>query len=103
MAVVTETFDIPMDIMTKLATGEYREIGGVIRVAMGPNKGQMRSDSASSSIPLKQNTSRSETDLITVVSELLNPSSRDGMLKKDSRKWERIEITTGSVCMDCVY
>ena len=41
MAVVTETFDIPMDIMTKLATGEYREIGGVIRVAMGSNKGQM--------------------------------------------------------------
>ena len=41
MAVVTEAFDIPMDIMTKLATGEYRRIGGVVRVAMGPNKGQI--------------------------------------------------------------
>ena len=30
MAVVTESFDIPMDIMTKLATGEYRRIGGVV-------------------------------------------------------------------------
>lgn len=39
MAVVTEAFDIPLDIMTKLATGEYRRIGGVVRVAMGPNKG----------------------------------------------------------------
>lgn len=26
MAVVTESFDIPMDIMTKLATGEYVEL-----------------------------------------------------------------------------
>ena len=41
MAVVAEAFDIPMDIMTKLATGEYRRIGGVVRVAMGPNKGQI--------------------------------------------------------------
>lgn len=41
MAVVTEAFDIPKDIMTKLATGEYRRIGGVIRVAMGPHKGQI--------------------------------------------------------------
>lgn len=41
MAVVTELFDIPMDIMTKLATGEYRRIGGVVRVAIGPNKGRI--------------------------------------------------------------
>lgn len=41
MAVVTESFDIPMDIMTKLATREYRRIGGVVRVAIGPNKGQI--------------------------------------------------------------
>lgn len=41
MAVVTESFDIPMDIMTKLATGEYRIIGGVVRVAIGPNKGRI--------------------------------------------------------------
>ena len=30
-----------MDIMTKLATGEYRRIGGVVRVAIGPNKGRI--------------------------------------------------------------
>ena len=41
MAVVTEAFDIPMDIMTKLATGEYRRLGGVVRVAIGPNKAQI--------------------------------------------------------------
>ena len=41
MAVVTEAFDIPMDIMTKLATGEYRRLGGVVRVAIFPNKGQI--------------------------------------------------------------
>lgn len=41
MAVVTESFDIPMDIMTKLATGEYRRIGSVVRVAIGPNKGRI--------------------------------------------------------------
>lgn len=41
MAVVTESFDIPMDIMTKLATGEYRRIGGAVRVAIGPNKGRI--------------------------------------------------------------
>jgi len=41
MAIVTESFDIPMDIMTKLATGEYRRIGGVVRVAIGPNKGRI--------------------------------------------------------------
>ena len=41
MAVVTEAFDIPMDIMTKLTTGEYRRLGGVVRVAIGPNKGQI--------------------------------------------------------------
>lgn len=27
--------------MTKLSTGEYRRIGGVVRVAVGPNKGQI--------------------------------------------------------------
>jgi len=41
MAVVTEAFDIPMDIMTKLATGEYRRLGGVVRVAIGPIKGRL--------------------------------------------------------------
>ena len=38
MAVVQEAFDIPADIMTKLLTGEYRRIGGVVRYAVGPNK-----------------------------------------------------------------
>lgn len=41
MALVTEEFDIPMDIMAKLVAGEYRRIGGIIRVAVGPNKGQI--------------------------------------------------------------
>ena len=41
MAVVQEAFDIPADIMTKLLTGEYRRIGGVVRYAVGLHKGQI--------------------------------------------------------------
>lgn len=41
MAIVQEAFDIPSDIMTKLLTGEYRRIGGVVRYAIGPKKGQI--------------------------------------------------------------
>ncbi|MCM1246621.1 MAG: hypothetical protein NC293_13345 [Roseburia sp.] len=41
MAVVQEAFDIPADIMTKLLTGEFRRIGGVVRYAVGLNKGQI--------------------------------------------------------------
>ncbi len=41
MAIVQEAFDIPADIMTKLLTGEYRRIGGVVRYAIGPKKGQI--------------------------------------------------------------
>lgn len=41
MAVVQEAFDIPADIMTKLLTGESRRIGGVVRYAVGPRKGQI--------------------------------------------------------------
>ncbi|MDO4339794.1 MAG: hypothetical protein Q4C91_17150 [Eubacteriales bacterium] len=41
MAIVQEAFDIPADIMTKLLTGEYRRIGGVVRYAIGPNKGRI--------------------------------------------------------------
>jgi hypothetical protein len=41
MAIVQEAFDIPSDIMTKLLTGEYRRIGGVVRYATGPKKGQI--------------------------------------------------------------
>lgn len=41
MPIIQEAFDIPNDIMTKLLTGEYRRIGGVIRYAIGPKKGQI--------------------------------------------------------------
>ncbi len=41
MAVVQEAFDIPADIMTKILTGEYRRIGGIVRYAVGPKKGQI--------------------------------------------------------------
>ena len=41
MPIIQEAFDIPNDIMTKLLTGEYRRIGGIIRDATGPNKGQI--------------------------------------------------------------
>ena len=41
MAIIQETFDISPDIMTKILTGEYRRIGGVVRHDVGPNKGQI--------------------------------------------------------------
>lgn len=41
MAVVQDTFFIPDDIATGLATGLYRRIGGVVRYAVGPNKGRI--------------------------------------------------------------
>lgn len=41
MAIVQEAFDIPTDIMTKILTGEYRRLGGVVRYATGSHKGQI--------------------------------------------------------------
>lgn len=41
MAIVQDAYDIPMDIVTKLAIGEYQRIGSVIRYATGPKKGQI--------------------------------------------------------------
>ena len=41
MAIVQEIFDIPEDIMIKLNIKEYRRIGGVVRYACGPKKGQI--------------------------------------------------------------
>lgn len=41
MAIVQEAFDIPADIMMKILMGEYRRIGGVVRYAVGPHRGQI--------------------------------------------------------------
>jgi len=41
MTIVQEAFDIPLDINVKLAIGEYKRIGGIVRQAVGPNKGQI--------------------------------------------------------------
>lgn len=41
MAIVQDSFFIPDDIATGLATGLYRRIGSVVRYAVGPNKGQI--------------------------------------------------------------
>lgn len=41
MAIVQEAFDIPADIMIKILTGEFRRIGGIVRYAIGPHKGQI--------------------------------------------------------------
>lgn len=41
MPVVQDSFFIPDDIATELATGLYRRIGSVVRYAVGPNKGQI--------------------------------------------------------------
>ena len=41
MPVIQDSFFIPDDIATGLATGLYRRIGSVVRYAVGPNKGQI--------------------------------------------------------------
>lgn len=41
MAIVQDAYDISLDIVAKLATGEYRRIGSVVRYAVGPHKGQI--------------------------------------------------------------
>lgn len=41
MPAVQDSFFIPEDIATGLATGLYRRIGSVVRYAVGPNKGQI--------------------------------------------------------------
>lgn len=41
MAIAQDTFFIPNDIATGLATGLYKRFGSVIRYAVGPNKGQI--------------------------------------------------------------
>lgn len=41
MAIVQEAFNIPADIATGIATGKFRRVGGVVRVAQGKQKGQI--------------------------------------------------------------
>lgn len=41
MAIIQEAFDIPDDIAVGLASGLYKRIGGVVRYAIGANKGQI--------------------------------------------------------------
>ena len=41
MPVIQEAFYIPPDIATGIATGLYRRLGGVVRYATGPHKGQI--------------------------------------------------------------
>lgn len=41
MPVVQEIFDIPVDIAAKILTGDYIRMGGVVRYAVGPKKGQI--------------------------------------------------------------
>ena len=41
MPVIQEAFFIPDDIATGLATGIYKRFGGVVRYAVGPNKGSI--------------------------------------------------------------
>lgn len=41
MAIVQEAYDIPTEIWTKILTGEYKRIGGVVRHAVGAHKGEI--------------------------------------------------------------
>ncbi|AXG40717.1 hypothetical protein EGCR1_18525 (plasmid) [Enterococcus gilvus] len=41
MAIVQEAYDIPSEIWTKILTGEYKRMGGVVRHAIGTHKGEI--------------------------------------------------------------
>ena len=41
MAVVQQAFYVPPEVMAKVAKGQYKIYGGVVRWAMGPNKGRI--------------------------------------------------------------
>lgn len=41
MAIVQEAYDIPSEIWTKILTGEYKRMGGVVRYAIGTHKGEI--------------------------------------------------------------
>lgn len=41
MAIIQEAFHIPANIAMGIATGKFRRIGGVVRIAKGPGKGQI--------------------------------------------------------------
>lgn len=41
MPIVQEAFDIPNELMIRMLTGEVQRFGGVVRYAIGPNKGQI--------------------------------------------------------------
>lgn len=41
MPIIQEAFDIPINIATGIATGRFRRVGGVVRVARGAQKGQI--------------------------------------------------------------
>lgn len=57
--IIQDAFEIPNDIATGLATGDYRRIGGVVRYATGTNKGQI--------VKLLQPTDSKANDLSTKV------------------------------------
>lgn len=52
MLVIQEAFCIPPDIATGIATGLYRRLGGVVRYAGGPHKGQIVKHLMSVDIPV---------------------------------------------------
>lgn len=41
MSILQVKFDIPRDIEAKIITGEYKIIGGIVRCAVGPNRGKI--------------------------------------------------------------
>ena len=57
--VIQEAFDIPDDIAVGLASGVYRRLGGVVRYAIGENKGQIVKHLDPISIPKNQDASLS--------------------------------------------
>jgi len=62
MAIIKDTFDIPDDIAIGLASGLYIRIGGVVRYAIGSNKGQIVKHLKSISLPSETPAALSATE-----------------------------------------
>ena len=66
MSIIQEAFDIPEDISIGLASGLYRRIGGVVRYAVGKNKGQIVKHLKPVSLPKNQDVSLSMAEKVFI-------------------------------------